>query len=333
MRTDLRIAITGAAGATGRAVRDLVAERGIPADRVRLFEKVSDEAIISEYAGQPVLIGAPDPEGLSDRDLVFLCGSEDESSRCLLWPRRGGSLFVDFSGAAAVSSGAPVVHLGVNPDALAPRPVTVAAPHAISFAVSAVLAPLEREFGILDAAALALRPASDFGEAGLEELHRQTVGILNFTEIPQDVFGAQLAFNILPGSAGGAGGGELPLEARLATEIARILGWSESRATVRTLVVPVFHGHVVLIRVRTGKAVETETVNRLLKRAPGLELVRDLGGESSPASVRGAGGIKVFEAAPDGTGEGGFWLRVLGGDLRAEAATNAVEIAERVLSG
>src|SRR6185503_13059638 len=82
---DLGIAITGAASASGQAVRALLAQRKVPAERLRMLEHASDEAIISEYAGQATLIGTLEPAALADRDLVFLCGNEEESRRCLLW--------------------------------------------------------------------------------------------------------------------------------------------------------------------------------------------------------------------------------------------------------
>src|SRR6266550_2701274 len=110
---DLRIGVTGATAASGQAVRARLAQRKVPAENVRMLEKASDEAIISEYAGQATLIGTLEPEGLADRDLVFLCGSAEESRRCLLWERKKGSVWIDMSGATASQPEVPVVNLGV----------------------------------------------------------------------------------------------------------------------------------------------------------------------------------------------------------------------------
>src|SRR5262245_51657507 len=69
---DLSIAITGSATPGGRALRAVLAEKGVPVERVRFLEAPSEEAILSEYAGQAILIAPLEPEATADRDLIFL---------------------------------------------------------------------------------------------------------------------------------------------------------------------------------------------------------------------------------------------------------------------
>ena len=87
MRADVKIAITGATSAVGRAVRVALADRKIPAAFIRLLEKAQEEVILSEYAGEAMIVGTLDPDAFDDRDLVFLCGGTEESVRCLGWVR------------------------------------------------------------------------------------------------------------------------------------------------------------------------------------------------------------------------------------------------------
>src|SRR5206468_10354506 len=95
----------------------------------------------------------------------------------------------------------PVMDLNVNAGSLREGPGAVSAPHGISFVLTSTLAPLEREIGVESASAVILRPASDFGVPGIEELHRQTISLLNFTDYPKEVFGRQMAFNLFPQSS------------------------------------------------------------------------------------------------------------------------------------
>jgi len=331
VRADALIAITGAASEPGRGVRESIAEQSVPVERVRLLEKRSEEAIISEYAGQAVLIGALEPEQLVDRDLVFLCGSARETRLCLGWERKAGALFVDLAGEAAAQGVAPVVNVAVNPGRLIGAPATVAAPHPISFALTSALAPLERELGLVSVEATALRPVSDFGEPGIEELHRQTVGLLNFTEYPREVFGHQLAFNLLPQSLFDRAGDEPPLEARLAREVAGVFGWESARATVRAFVAPVFHGHALILHLRLGRPVDRREIAKLLAGAEGIAVSLNGVGAVSPVEAAGQEEIRIAEIAPDGVTEGGWWLWLFGGNIPAGAARNAVEIAGRLL--
>ena len=330
---DLKIAVTGAAGRTGQAVRSILAdEHRVPAGKVRLLERGGEEAIISEYAGQATLIGALEPEALADRDVVFLGGGVVESAGCLLWQRKKGSLFVDLSGAAAARGEAPVVSLSVDGKALAGPPATVAAPHALSYAMSMLLAPVERAAGVASATVVVNRPAADFGEAGLEELHKQTVSLLNFGEVPKETYGRQVAFNLVPQTVLDEGAGETGLEERVESELRRILGWPGSRATVRVLVAPVFHGHAGLLHVMPSRMLAPGEVEKILKAQKGITVTGPRSA-ATPIEVAERSELLVVSVTPDGGGEGGFWVWFAGGDLPAHAARNAVEIAARALGG
>jgi aspartate-semialdehyde dehydrogenase len=328
---DRKIAVTGATGRSGQAVRTALAAAHVPSDKVRLLEQAGEEAIISEYAGQAMLIGNLEPEALADRDLVFLCGSAAESAGCLLWQRKAGSLFVDLSGAAATRGETPVVNLAVADAALTPAPATVAAPHAISYAISMLLAPIEREAGVAEAIAVIHRPAADFGETGLEELHKQTVSLLSFGEVPKGTIGRQIAFNIVPQSAiDEGGGGEPSLEDRLGSEIHRILGWTAPRATVRVLIASVFHGHAGMVHVKPGRKVSIKQVSEMLKGIKGVSVSVSARSAPSPVEIAERPERMVATITADGRDEGGFWVWFVAGDLPAHAAENAVEIAARV---
>ena len=328
---DRKIAVTGAAGRSGQAVRTALAGANVPSEKVRLLERGGEEAIISEYAGQAILIGNLDPEALADRDLVFLCGGAAESAGCLLWTRKAGSLFVDLSGAAAMRGETPVVNLAVASGALVPPPATVAAPHAISYAISTLLAPIEREVGIGSVEAVMHRPAADFGETGLEELHKQTVSLLNFGEVPKGTYGRQIAFNIVPQAAIDESGGEEPgLENRLGLEVHRIFGWPAPRATVRVLIASVFHGHAGMVHVKPGRKVSIRQVSEMLKGIKGVAVSASARSAPSPVEIVERPELMVATVTADGGDEGGFWVWFVAGDLPAHAARNAVEIAARV---
>ena len=333
VRADRRIAVTGATSALGQVLRTALAQRGVPLEQILLLDQPSEEAILSEYSGEPTLVLGLDPESLADADCVILCGTAEESLRCLEWKRRKDAVVVDLSGASAGAAQAPVVNLAVNPGALDARPGVIAAPHAISFALTSALAPIEAIGGVRSAAGVVLRPASDFGQAGIEELHRQTVSLLNFTDLPKNVFHRQIAFNLLPESAVRENRGAPRLHARIALESARVLGWDEPRATVRLLVAPVFHGHSVLMHVLTREPATPAAIRKALGAAAGLTLRHGVRAEPSPAELADREEELAVDAGADETGGGGFWISMVGAQLREAAARNAVEIAARLLSG
>jgi aspartate-semialdehyde dehydrogenase len=328
-----RIAITGATGAAGHAVRTVLAAQKVPAEQVRLLEKGSEEAIISEYAGQATLIGTLEKESLSDRDVVFLCGSAEESIRCLGYDRKEGSAFIDLSGATVSHPEVPVVDLEINAAILRGKPRTVSAPQGISFALTGPLAPIDREMGVQSASAVIFRPASDLGEPGVEELHRQTVSLLNFTDFPDQVFGRQMAFNLFPQASLDASSKRAGLETQLAGEVNRVFEWTPPRVTIRVLLAPIFHSHSAIVHLLVRERSTVGDLRKLLAKARGVSLPAPARAPVSPVDVAGKDVELVVDVTVDGMGEHGFWAWIVGSDLPNRAAKNAVEIAARLLSG
>jgi aspartate-semialdehyde dehydrogenase len=171
-----RIAVLGAASPGGARIRAALADRGVPGARVALYGVASEVAVLSEYDGEARLV---QPVGELDAHscaAVFVCepGHDPEP---LSRAAASGTVVVDLSGSVAGAT-------------------TVA--HPIAGALAAILAPFSTALGLRRASAFVLRPAADFGEAGMEELREQTVRLLRFEKTPSEVFGRQLAFNVIP---------------------------------------------------------------------------------------------------------------------------------------
>lgn len=185
-----RIAVLGAASPAGAHVKAALADRGIPGDRVVLYGHRRDVAVLSEYDGEARLVQPPEELDAASCAVVFVCelGHEDAG---LTAAAASGTLVVDLTGSipGAVLAGSQD---NGSDDRL------VAVPHPLTTLVAALLAPLHEAIGVTRASLFVLRPASDFGEAGLEELREQTVHLLRFESTPTEIFGRQLAFNVLP---------------------------------------------------------------------------------------------------------------------------------------
>ena len=69
--------------------------------------------------------------------------------------------------------------------------------HPAVIVISSLLLRLAARFPLKTAVAQVFSSASESGSRGVEELQRQTVNILSFQKIPDKIFGAQLAFNLL----------------------------------------------------------------------------------------------------------------------------------------
>jgi aspartate-semialdehyde dehydrogenase len=316
-----RLALLGAETPEGSRIREVLADRKVPGDRVDLFGRTRGEAVLSEYAGEARLIQEPETAELMRHDVVFLCESSDVARR-ILSLHAPETLVVDAAGCGADREDMPVVHMDINPEASATPGGAVGAPHGISAMLAELVHAVDSGPGVRRASAVVLRPAADFGDDGIEELREQTVRLFNFAEIPREVFGAQLAFNVVPERLRRGRSGEL--DRRVTREVRRIQGWDEPRLDVRIVNVPVFHGHAAFVRLETDRESDAETLEASLDAAAGIERTKDEA-PATPLEVGGARRTVVADFSVEATGA--HWVWIVAGELGRVTAEHAVRLA------
>ena len=295
-----KIAILGAASPAGARLRAALADRGVEGARVALYGASSEVAVLSEYDGEARLVqpvGELDPASCA---AVFVCEAGHDPVP-LSRAASAGTVVVDLSGSVA---GATRV------------------PHPIAGALAAILAPLEAALGLVRVSAVVLRPAADFGEPGMDELREQTVRLLRFEKTPTDVFGRQLAFNVVPDPL-------LPEEevegaARIESDTRALLFRPDLPLAVTTALVPIFLGHAVSLHVDLARG-NASDASEALADAPGVTLAgRDDAG--CTMDVVEDEGIVVTEPGDAGAGSLRIWAVIA--DAGRTAASRAVEAAD-----
>ena len=312
-----------------KGVKNHLVARSFPAASVRLFTSSNDpESNLSDFAGEAMLVNSPDIETLGNLDIAFLCGSRQEGARYLDWGKRAGFVAIDLTGAASSAPGVPVVNASVNPEKIAGSAGLIATPHPVSQLLSTLLAPIRRHCGLREAVAVVLQPASHRDAAGIDELYQQTMGLMSFKEIPTEVFGRQLAFNVLPPwpPEGGVGPGESGGD--LEREILDVTGGGYSLA-VQVIRAPVFHGHAAAAHLVLE---DGRTREDLLACFEGSAEVRCARGSDATTPVERAGEAGVLVAVVRrGLGDSSFWIWAVSDDLAGGTPLNAVRIAEALL--
>jgi len=315
----VRVAVVGAATPAGLHLRDALAERGVPGASVDLYGNSQGEAVLSEYDGEARLVQEPHSVEGAGHEVLFLC-ERGEASRKVAGAIRPGTLVVDLVACLDDGERLPRVHMDINPEAAQGRRLAV--PHPLSILLADLLRPLDRELGVEEAVAVILRPAIDFGRDGVEELRGQTVGLLNFGQVPSEVFGRQLAFNVIPQA--GLAGEERRLEERIRLDVMEVLGWERGRLALRMLAVPVFYGHCLQLRLRFRSAATPQGIGRALQGAT-VALPGDAEARSTPVDVSEERTTSFYEIAEDGLG--GYWLLAVAGETERRGAEHAVRRA------
>ncbi|MFL6088624.1 MAG: aspartate-semialdehyde dehydrogenase [Aeromicrobium sp.] len=337
----LSIGVVGATGQVGAVMRKLLEERNFPADEVRFFASERSAGKTLPFRGGEIVVedaATADPSGLD----IALFSAGATMSRVQA-PRfaAAGVTVIDNSSAWRNDPSIPLVVSEVNPgdipDADGPRGRGIIAnPNCTTMAAMPVLKPLHDEAGLIRLQISTYQAVSGSGLAGVEELHSQTLAVVegadalthdgSAVDFPAPkVYSAPIAFNVLA-HAGDFEGDETVEEIKLRNESRKILGIPELLVSGTCVRVPVFTGHSLSIHAGFDRPITPERATELLSAAPGVQVVE----VPTPLQAAGAdpsfvGRIRQDRALADGTG---LVLFVSSDNLRKGAALNTIQIAE-----
>ena len=243
MDRTLKVAVVGATGAVGEAMLAVLAERRFPAEVVAVASKRSagdyvafgnEELKVHDLAGF-------DPAGV---DIALFSAGGDVSKEHAPRFAAAGAVVIDNSSAFRRDPDVPLVVAEVNPDTVAPRPKGIIAnPNCSTMQLMVALAPLHRAAGIERINVATYQSVSGTGRRALEELGRQTAGLLNFQGVEPEVYPVQIAFNVIPHGGEFLDNGYTSEEMKLVWETRRILGDESILVNATVVRVPVFYGH------------------------------------------------------------------------------------------
>ncbi len=340
-----RIGIVGATGQVGAVMREILLERGFPAEEVRFFASARSAGTTLTFGDREIAVedaSTADPSGLD----IALFSAGATTSRALA-PKfaDAGVRVVDNSSAWRMDPDVPLVVSEVNPQALADaRKGIIANPNCTTMAAMPVLKPLHDEAGLVRMVASTYQAVSGSGVAGVRELADQVAAVgAHGPELAHDGSAVALpapekyvrpiAFNVLPmaGSVVDDGSDETDEEQKLRNESRKILGIPELRVSGTCVRVPVFTGHSLSLNVEFTSSLPAKRAIELLSSAAGVEL------SEVPTPLQAAGRDPSFVGRirqdPGVDDERGLALFISNDNLRKGAALNTVQIAELLARG
>jgi aspartate-semialdehyde dehydrogenase len=175
---------------------------------------------------------------------------------------------------------------------------------------------------------------SGTGKAAIDELMEQSHAILHGQPAEASIYPHPIAFNVLAQAGSFPDGDDHTDEERkLINETRKILGDEGIRVSATCARVPVVSGHSEAVNVETKQPLSPERARELLAAAPGVTVVDDPAAGRYPMAIEATGKDDVFvgRIRRDPGNEMALDLWVVSDNLRKGAATNTVQIAERLV--
>jgi aspartate-semialdehyde dehydrogenase len=187
---------------------------------------------------------------------------------------------------------------------------------------AASLALVLQKFGLQRLVAVMLRPVSETGRKGIEELETQTSQLLSFQSIGSQVFGTQTAFNLLPRFAAESKEDLQREGLEIRAEVSAAIGdvSEDAKISLNLVHAPVFYGLTFSACADLGEGVDSAKLIAACKEA-GWTIAGDA--EAGPSNVSVAGESQLFMSEPraDLSRAGAWWFWGAADNLRLPAAS------------
>lgn len=329
------VAIVGATGAVGEAMRSILESRRFPVGRLKLLASERSAGKSLPFKGESIPVEAVGTDSFKDVDFALFSAGAGVSRQYAPIAAAAGAVVIDNSSAFRMDPEVPLVVPEVNAGDIKAHRGVISNPNCSTIQMVAALKPLHDNFVLKRVVVSTYQAVSGTGKKAVAELIAQTKAVLAGEPIKSEVYPRQIAFNILPHIDVFAADGYTKEEIKMIEETRKIMSLPSLAITATAVRVPVITGHGESINIQFERDVTVEAARLVLASAPGIELMDDPAGAVYPTAIAAAGGdaVLVGRIRRDESVPGGLNLWIVGDNLRKGAALNAVQIAETIIAG
>lgn len=324
-----KIAVVGATGMVGRTFLKVLEEYNLDADYA-LFASARSAGKELDFMGRKYTVRELCETSFDEGfDIALFSAGGSTSEKFAPIAASHGCVVIDNSSAWRMDDEVPLVVPEVNPEKIAEykNKGIIANPNCSTIQAMVALKPLDDKYGIKRVVYSTYQAVSGAGLGGYNDLKNGING-----EAPKK-FPYPIFSNCLPHIDVFTESGYTKEEIKMINETRKILGHPDMRVTATTVRVPVFDCHSESINIELEKPFEVEDVKKLLSESEGIILQDDPKNNIYPMAVtaKGTNEVYVGRIRRDDSVENGLNLWVVADNIRKGAATNAVQIALKLI--
>ena len=328
------VAVLGATGLVGQEILAVLEQRQFPLADLQLYASLRSAGDEVTCGGLTTRVELLDNARFDETDIVILAAGEQVSAEWIDRATASGAVAIDTSQLFTGDPDVPVIVPEVNAADAAEYTARniIVSPDAPAIALAVILKPLEQAAGLTRVVATSFEPVSGAGREGIEELHRQTVELMNGRSAEAALFPHRVAFNLVPQVGQLLAGGVSVEEQHTAAALRRLLHAPELVVSVTRTRAPIFYGAALAVNVETAQTLSAADAAEALRTAPGVLLQDDPGAQlyPMPATAVGEDWTAVGRIREEPAANVlDLWASV--DNLRKGSAVNVVQIAELLI--
>ena len=324
----MKIALVGATGLVGTEMIKVLEEMNFPCKE--FIPAASERSVGKEvvFRGKPhKIVSLQDAMDARPAIAIFSAGGSVSKQ----WAEKFaaiGTFVVDNSSAWRMDEQVPLVVPEINAHTLSEKTCIIANPNCSTIQMVMALAPLHRRYSIKRLVVATYQSVTGTGVKAVKQLEDERAGREGEKAYPHPI-----DLNCFPHGGDFAENGYTSEELKLLHETRKILEAPEIKVTATVVRIPVVGGHSEAVNVEFEKDFDLAELRNLLEATPGVIVQDDpsINLYPMPRHAHNRDEVFVGRLRRDTTVPFGLDMWIVADNLRKGAATNAVQIALKLL--
>jgi len=321
-------AIVGATGMVGRTFIKVLEERNLPINDICFMASSRSAGKTIQFNNKDYVVEELCETSFDkDIDIALFSAGGDTSLKFSPIAAKKGVVVIDNSSAFRMDENVPLVVPEVNPEDIIKHNGIIANPNCSTIQAMVALKPLHDAYKIKRLVYSTYQAVSGAGMSGYNDLAEGLKGN------PPKKFPHPIAGNCIPHIDVFLDNGYTKEEMKMVKETRKILHAPDMKITATAVRVPVFDGHSESINIEFFNEFNISDVRKILANAPGLVLQDDVSNNIYPLALNAAGKDETFvgRIRRDESIDNGLNIWVVADNIRKGAATNTIQIAEKLI--
>ena len=324
----MKVAVVGVTGVVGTVMLNLLDKRKFPITQIIPVASKKSVGKKIKFKGKDYsIVSLTDALTIKPDIALFSAGGLTSKE----WAPKFadiGTRVVDNSSAWRMDSTKKLIVSEVNSETLTKNDYIIANPNCSTMQMLVVLAPLHKMFKIKRIVISTYQSVSGTGKNAIDQLYSERNGSNS-----EKIYPYSIDQNLLPHCDVFEEGGYTKEENKLINETKKILNDNSIQITSTAVRVPIEICHGESVNIEFEKEYKLEEVNSILKSSPGLIVEDEPQNNLYPMPINAANNDEVFvgRIRRDFSIESGLNLWIVADNLRKGAATNTIQIAEKLI--
>lgn len=325
----MKVAVVGATGLVGTKMLQVLAERNFPVTEIVPVASEKSVGKEVEFKGKKYKVVSMS-DGIDAKPAVAIFSAGGSTS--LEWAPKfaeAGIRVIDNSSAWRMDPNKKLVVPEVNASVLTNEDYIIANPNCSTIQMVVALQPLHAKYTIKRIVVSTYQSVTGTGKKAVDQLFNERKGIEG-----EMAYKYPIDLNVIPQIDVFLENGYTKEEMKMVKETNKIMQDDSIRVTATTVRIPVIGGHSESVNVEFANDFDLAEVKSILSNAPGVIVQNDDASQLYPMPLWAHEKDEVFvgRLRRDETQPNTLNMWIVSDNLRKGAATNAVQIAEYLLS-